>query len=342
MTDTEFKEHQNDPHKPFECDHCVSVKIAKEYNSVFVQLPYPVECDDFIFGKPEEKARPDVSSISPEQLKKFVKQCDAIRDHLDEANENNEELITTSVNSNYYDIKKFNKIKHDKESSFGLLHVNIASLNLHVDDLRTVLSRMKPNIDIIGITEHKIRKDKDDEVIPPSNNIDIGGYEQFKFEPTGTTHGGAGLYIKNGIDYIVRKELNLNSPSQHEAMFVEIVLKNRKNLVIGCIYRHPSSDISITDFAEKYIEPILHKINKERKEFVLMGDFNIDLLKASGDNAANKFYNSLTSYFFTPYILQPSRLRSQTLIDNIFFNSLESHSYSGNLLHELSDHLTSF
>ena len=125
-------------------------------------------------------------------------------------------------------------------------------------------------------------------------------------------------------------------------MFVEIVLKNRKNLVIGCIYRHPSSDISITDFAEKYIEPILHKINKERKEFVLMGDFNIDLLKASGDNAANKFYNSLTSYFFTPYILQPSRLRSQTLIDNIFFNSLEYHSYSGNLLYELSDHLTQF
>ena len=200
---------------------------------------------------------------------------------------------------------------------------------------------MEPTIDIIGITEHKIKKDKDDKCIPPSNIV-IGGYEGFRFEPTGTTHGGAGLYIKNGIDYIVRKELNLNSPSQHEAMFVEIVLKNRKNLVIGCIYRHPSSDISITDFAEKYIEPILHKINKERKEFVLMGDFNIDLLKASGDNAANKFYNSLTSYFFTPYILQPSRLRSQTLIDNIFFNSLEYHSYSGNLLYELSDHLTQF
>ena len=69
LTDNEFEEHQKDPHKPFECDHCVSVKIAKEYNSVFVQLPYPVECDDFIFGKPEEKSRPDVSSITPEELK---------------------------------------------------------------------------------------------------------------------------------------------------------------------------------------------------------------------------------------------------------------------------------
>ena len=78
-----------------------------------------------------------------------------------------------------------------------MLHVNIASLNLHVDDLRTVLSRLEPNIDIIGITEHKIKKDKDNgKVIPPSTNIDIGGYEEFRFEPTGTTHGGAGFYIK--------------------------------------------------------------------------------------------------------------------------------------------------
>ena len=103
-------------------------------------MPYPVECEDFISGKPEEKPRPDVSSISPEQLKKkIVKQCDAIRNHLDESNDNNEQLISTSVNSKYYDIKKYNKIKHDKESSFGLLHVNIASLNLHIDDLRLSL-----------------------------------------------------------------------------------------------------------------------------------------------------------------------------------------------------------
>ena len=233
-------------------------------------MPYVVECDDFIFGKPDEKVWPDVSSISPEQLKKFVKQCDAIREHLNEASDNTEELISTSVNSNYYDIKKFNKIKYDKESSFSLLHVNIASLNLHVDDLRTVLSRLKPEIDIIGITEHKIRKEKDekgnDKVIPPSNNIDIGGFEEFKFEPTGTTHGGAGFYIKNGIDFIERKELNLNSPSEHEAMFVEIILKDRKNLVIGSIYRHPSSKISMNDFAENHLEPILHKISREKKE----------------------------------------------------------------------------
>ena len=73
-----------------------------------------------------------------------------------------------------------------------------------------------------------------------------------------------------------------------------------------------------------------------------MGDFNIDFLKSLGNNAASKFYSSLQSYFYTPFILQPTRLRSKTLIDNIFFNSLDYHSLSGNILFELSDHLTQF
>ena len=71
-----------------------------------------------------------------------------------------------------------------------------------------------------------------------------------------------------------------------------------------------------------------------------MGDFNIDLLKHS--NSASGFHDNLSSHFFTPFILQPTRLRAKSLIDNIFFNSLDYHSFSGNLLYELSDHLTQF
>ena len=98
----------------------------------------------------------------------------------------------------------------------------------------------------------------------------------------------------------------------------------------------------IRDFTNSQLEPILEKISKERKECALMGDFNVDLLKSSGSNAASDFYNMFSSYFFTPFILQPTRLRAKTLIDNIFLNSLEYSSHSGNLLYELSDHLIQF
>ena len=52
--------------------------------------------------------------------------------------------------------------------------------------------------------------------------------------------------------------------------------------------------------------------------------------------------NSLSSRFFTPYVLQPTRLTSKSLIDNIYFNSLEYQSYSGNILIEIADHLIQF
>ena len=43
-------------------------------------------------------------------------------------------------------------------SSLGLMHVNIVSLDAHLDDLRTALGRLKFSFDVIGISEHKIRK----------------------------------------------------------------------------------------------------------------------------------------------------------------------------------------
>ena len=139
----------------------------------------------------------------------------------------------------------------------------------------------------------------------------------------------------------VRKELNLNSPGNFEAMFIEIIPPDRKNLIIGCIYRH-GSGIPLRDFTNVHLEPILEIISNESKECMLMGDFNVDLLKCNDNNSAGDFFNMFSSYFFSPFVLQPTRLRSKTLIDNIFFNSLEYHSFSGNLLYELSDHLTQF
>jgi hypothetical protein len=50
------------------------------------------------------------------------------------------------------------------------------------------------------------------------------------------------------------------------------------------------------------------------------------------------------SYFFHPHILQPTRItdHSATLIDNIFFNSVNHHAVSGNIIYDLTDHLPNF
>ena len=160
LTEAEYQEHVDDVNKPFECDNCFSEKNAKINNSIFAKLPFPIECDGNPFGKPDLKPKPDISSMTPSQLKKFVEECEKIEGRLksiDDDDFGNNDLSATSVNSKYHNIKNLNTLKHDKFSSFGLLHVNIASLNAHIDDLRTVLARIKIKFDIIGISEHKIR-----------------------------------------------------------------------------------------------------------------------------------------------------------------------------------------
>ena len=119
-------------------------------------------------------------------------------------------------------------------------------------------------------------------------------------------------------------------------------MPKKKNLIIGCIYRHPSSDMPIDEFLDIYLEPTLLKISNENKICILAGDFNVDLLKIDTHSSSNKFYNSMLSNFFAPYILQPTRPVSKTLIDNIFINTIDYNSISGNFKMQISDHLMQF
>ena len=196
---------------------------------------------------------------------------------------------------------------------------------------------MDVKFDLIGITEHKIKKD-----IEPLKNIDLDGYSPFLYQPTDTTHGGAGFYINHNLDFKEHKDLNFNSTGNFDTIFIELIIPNRKNVVAGCIYRHPSSIIPTTQFTTEYLDPILNIIAHENKTSVIVGDFNIDLLKYDGDNHANEFYNTMTSNFYSPFILQPTCPISKSLIDNIFLNTLEYISTSGNITIQFSNHLFQF
>ena len=111
-----------------------------------------------------------------------------------------------------------------------------ASIAKHHDDLQLTLSLLKTKFDVIGITEHKIMKDTQ------ISNIDIPGYQPFVFDCSDTSHGGTGFYIKNSIVFNKRDDLKFYSPGDFESTFIEIIFPNKKNMIIGCIYRHPSSN----------------------------------------------------------------------------------------------------
>ena len=84
-----------------------------------------------------------------------------------------------------------------------------------------------------------------------------------------------------------------------EWTFVEIIIKNVKNMVAGCIYKHPKQ--IIPDFLDNHLLPLLEKLPYENKQILIMGDFKINLLNYDNKHTAN-FLDTMFSYSYLPFI----------------------------------------
>ena len=217
-----------------------------------------------------------------------------------------------------------------------LLHLNISSLPYHIDEFTELLSDLKINFKIIGITESRNTTKKD-----PINNTNIPGYNT-EHTPTKSYKGGALLYISKELNYKSRNDLKLYKDKNLESVFIEVLSKSDKNTVIGCIYTHPN--LAIQEFMNTFLQPLLDKISYENKNVILLGDFNIDLLHYESHIQTREFLDKIYLGSLSPHITIPSRItpRSRTLIDNIFTNTVDEPSISGNLMCSISDHLAQF
>ena len=237
--------------------------------------------------------------------------------------------------SKYYTPSEFFSAKF-VQNHFSVLHINIVSLSAHIDELKTLLSFLNHSFDIIGISETKISEQLNQNI-----NLNIDGYT-FEGTSTETHFGGVGLYIKNGINFNKRNDLSKSLRGISESIFVELSGPNGKKLLVGCLYRHPTPKVS--KFIELFLNEILAKIGKEKKKTLLLGDFNVDLLKFDSHSGTREYYDLLSANGFRPLIYQPSRVsaRSATLIDNIFINDIETFSNGGNITTSISDHFPQF
>ena len=97
----------------------------------------------------------------------------------------------------------------------------------------------------------------------------------------------------------------LNSPGNFEAKFIEIILPDRKNVIIGCIYRH-GSGIPLRDFTNNLLEPLTMRIKS-----ACLWVFSRWFTEMQWQPFCRRFFNMFTSYF-SPFVLPPKRFRSKT------------------------------
>ena len=72
-----------------------------------------------------------------------------------------------------------------------------------------------------------------------------------------------------------------------ESLFIEIIVPNKKNVIVGVIYRSPSntSQDFLTQLADIVRNPVF-----DNKDCFVMGDFNINLLKHDANNLSQEFF----------------------------------------------------
>ena len=191
------------------------------------------------------------------------------------------------------------------------------------------------DIDVIGISETSQEEGQNFK-----GNVNIEGYKPPFCMGSKTARGGVALYAKEDLDTWERDDLD-TANQFYEGIWIEIENKKCKNIIVGCLYRHPSSDIN--DF-ELYLSKCLTMITKEKKECYIMGDLNVDLLKYETSNKHRDFINNMTSFGYLPYINQPTRITESTvsIIDNLYGNNFSQNSSGGNILIQFADHLAQF
>ena len=137
----------------------------------------------------------------------------------------NDALNTSDLenSSTYFNVNEFNEhFDANTFNGFNTLHFNISSLSYNIDQLSTILNTLKVKFDILGITESRLRADKQ-----AINNIDLEGYV-IESTPTAASCGGALLYINKNMNFKLRNDLRVYKRKELKSIFIEIINKKGK------------------------------------------------------------------------------------------------------------------
>ena len=107
-------------------------------------------------------------------------------------------------------------------------------------------------------------------------------------------NGGALLYIRGTINYKLRPDLNVEEEKELESIFIKILQKLSKNVIIGCIYRYPC--MHPTEFNGLFLKSLIEWLTKvNNKEVILLGVFNNNLIKSNSNANASEFLDIIYS-----------------------------------------------
>ena len=209
------------------------------------------------------------------------------------------------------------------KKGLNLAHLNIHYLYPKLDEIKLLL-RQQSNLDILCLCETFLNDNFSDDELQIQNYVTIR-------KDRSSLGGGLYFYIKQLIPFTRRKDLETEGL---ETIWIEIKLNKQQPLLLGYVYRPPSSIVNWLNSFEYELE----RVFLENKEVLILGDFNFDLL--SDKSTTKAWLDTMQSYNFTQFIKCPTRISSssETLIDHLFSNKPNNISAVSVPTYAISDH----
>ena len=201
---------------------------------------------------------------------------------------------------------------------FYFKHLNIQSVRYKVDHVRVLLN--DNNIDILCMTESWLS----------DNEINIDGYNICRLDRTHKGHGGILYYIKDGIVFKEKSDLQCTDV---EALWIELNLPFSKPILLGTVYRPPDSKAEYND----KLDILFQNTTSLYEDIAILGDFNLDISKRCNVNKINKLSNhSNLKQLINDYTRITENTKSK--LDLAFVSKADKVSSSGVHSLGLSDH----
>ena len=250
-----------------------------------------------------------------------------------------DEMPNLLVHSPYYDNDSAIKLLKDKTDVLSILSLNSQSIQAKFNQLQVYVKMFQDEncpFSVICLQETWLKDNCDVSL------LQLEGYTFVHEAGSCSAHGGVAMYIRGNIEY---KIIELNRDRTiWDGIFVEISFEigyiNRK-VIIGNIYRPPRDNADNYNTFFNDLDELFTSLRRT-SDIVLVGDFNIDLLKINVKSYAKDFFDIIMTNGFLPKITMPTRLTdtSGTLIDNCFIKITDkfSETTAGILYQNLSDH----
>ena len=241
--------------------------------------------------------------------------------------------------SSYYDNAKFALLADSNTNCFTILSTNIQSINSKFDELEAFvyyLSTINFKFSIICLQESCISENDD------LSQIQLNGYVCIPQGKSCSTKGGLIIYVEQSFDYELT--MSINTAKNWEGQIVQITGGGlSQSITIGNIYRPPRpSHDNYKEFIAELSTVISTLKECGKKNIILAGDYNINILKVNEQDFCSTFFDTLTSFSLFPLITLPTRFsrHNGTLIDNFFceYTKFTSDSVAGIFINKLSDH----